>query len=157
MTTIIKTDQQWMQEALALAQKAADQVEVPVGALLVRNNQKIAEAWNQPISRSDPTAHAEILVLRQAGEYLQNYRLSDTTLYVTLEPCPMCAGAMLHARIKRLVFGAFDPKTGAAGSACQLFHGAHINHRIDVFGGVLSESCSLLIKTFFQKKRKTEN
>ncbi len=147
-------DQHWMQEALKLAQKAYTQNEVPIGALLVHNNTIITEAYNQPITLSDPTAHAEILVLRKAGEILNNYRLLDTTLYVTLEPCPMCAGAMIHARIKRLVFGAFDPKTGAAGSACQLFHGKHVNHQIDVFGGILSESCSDLIKNFFQNKRK---
>lgn len=146
-------DQHWMQEAIKLAQKAASQNEVPVGALLVHNNQKIAEAWNQSITLSDPTAHAEILVLRQAGEYLKNYRLLDSTLYVTLEPCPMCAGAMLHARIKRLVFGAFDPKTGAAGTACDLFHGKHVHSSIDVFGGVLSESCAELLTDFFIQKR----
>jgi tRNA(adenine34) deaminase len=143
-----------MQEALKLADKAAHQGEIPVGALLVQDNQKIAEAWNQSITLSDPTAHAEILVLRQAGEKLNNYRLLNTTLYVSLEPCPMCAGAMIHARIKRVVFGAFDPKTGAAGSACQLFHGKHVNHSIDVFGGVLSDTCSEIITAFFKKQRK---
>lgn len=148
-----KSDRHWMQQALALAQKAAEYGEVPVGAVLVKNDQQIAEAWNQPITLSDPSAHAEILAIRKAGEILKNYRLLDTTLYVTLEPCPMCAGALLHARIKRLVFGAFDPKTGAAGSACQLFHGSHVNHKIDVFGGVLSEACSLLIKDFFKSRR----
>lgn len=146
-------DQHWMRFALKSAEKAANQGEVPIGALLVQNNQIITKSWNQPIRLSDPTAHAEILVLRQAGEILKNYRLLDTTLYVTLEPCSMCAGAMLHARIKRLVFGAFDPKTGAAGSACQLFHGNHVNHQIDVFGGVLSEECALLLKDFFKAKR----
>ncbi len=147
-------DQHWMQEALLLAQKAADQNEVPVGALVVYNNEKIAEAWNQPISLSDPTAHAEILALRNAGEYLNNYRLLNTTLYVTLEPCPMCAGAILNARIKRLVFGAFDLRNGACGSACDLFHPQQkIHPTIDVFGGVLSEKCSSIMTKFFKKKR----
>lgn len=149
----ILSDQDWMQEAYILAQKASVQGEVPVGAIIVNNNQKIAEAWNQPIRLSDPTAHAEILVLRKAGEILHNYRLTGTTLYVTLEPCPMCAGAMLHARIQRLVYGAFDPKTGAAGSACQLFHGSHVQHTIDVFGGVLSAQCATLIQDFFKHRR----
>jgi tRNA(adenine34) deaminase len=148
-------DQQWMQEALALAQKAAVQDEVPVGALLVYNNEKIAEGWNQPIALHDPTAHAEILVLRQAGEHLENYRLLNTTLYVTLEPCPMCAGAILNARIKRLVFGAFDARNGAAGSAFDLFHPKQKVHpTIDVFGGVLAQPCSMLMTEFFRKKRK---
>lgn len=147
------SDEHWMEKAIALAQKAALNGEVPIGALLVYNNEKIAENWNQPIALSDPTAHAEILVLREAGRQLQNYRLLDTTLYVTLEPCPMCAGAMIHARVKRLVFGAFDPKTGAAGSACQLFHGSHTNHLIDVFGGVSSETCAGLLQNFFKNRR----
>ncbi len=151
---MIYTDQDWMQEAINLAQKAAKQNEVPIAALLVYKNQKIAEAWNQPITLSDPTAHAEILVLKQAGEILKNYRLLDTTLYVTLEPCPMCAGAMLHARIKRLVFGAFDSKTGAAGSAFNLLHEQKSYPKIDVFGGVLAESCGTLLTDFFKKKRK---
>lgn len=147
-------DQRWMQEAVTLAQKAAEQNEVPVGALLVYNNEKIAEAWNQPITLHDPTAHAEILVLRQAGEYLKNYRLLNTTLYVTLEPCPMCAGAILNARIKRLVFGAFDARNGAAGSACDLFHPQQKVHpAIDVFGGVLAEKCAVIIREFFRQKR----
>ena len=147
------TDQDWMQEAYALAQKAADQGEIPVGAIVVSHHQKIAEAWNQSIILSDPTAHAEILALRKAGEILNNYRLTGTTLYVTLEPCPMCAGAMLHARIQRLVYGAFDSKTGAAGSACQLFHCSHVQHHIDVFGGVLSTQCTTLLQNFFKKRR----
>lgn len=147
-------DQQWMQEAIILAQKAAEENEVPVGALLVYNNEKIAEAWNKPIAFHDPTAHAEILVLRQAGKYLQNYRLLNTTLYVTLEPCPMCAGAILNARIKRLVFGAFDIRNGAAGSTCDLFHPQQKVHpTVDVFGGVLSEECAGLMTEFFKKKR----
>lgn len=147
------TDQYWMQAALALAEKAKQAGEIPVGALLVKDNQLIASGWNQPVTLSDPTAHAEVLVLRQAGQILKNYRLLDTTLYVTLEPCPMCAGSMLHARIKRLVFGAFDPKTGAAGSSCQLFHGHHVNHRIDVFGGVLADDCKTIIQNFFAQQR----
>lgn len=150
---ITHNDAHWMQCALALAEKAAKQGEVPVGALIVHNNTILAQAWNQPIALSDPTAHAEILALRQASALLNNYRLLDTTLYVTLEPCPMCAGAMLHARIKRLVFGAFDSKTGAAGSACQLFRGQHTHHAIDVFGGVLSESCAEIITHFFKDLR----
>lgn len=147
-------DQYWMQQALSLAQKAASEDEVPVGALIVKDNQLISEGWNQPIQKHDPSAHAEMVALRNAGEVLNNYRLTGTTLYVTLEPCSMCVGAMIHARVKRLVFGAYDTKTGAAGSAIDLIHDAIHNHAIDVAGGVLEEESKLLLQDFFKARRK---
>lgn len=147
------TDQYWMQKALQLAQQAEVEDEVPVGALIVKDNQLIAEAWNQPIQSHDPTAHAEIMAMRKAGQVLQNYRLMGATLYVTLEPCSMCVGAMIHARINRLVFGAYDPKTGAAGSAIELIHAAAHNHRIEVTAGVMEEQCREMLQQFFRKKR----
>jgi len=149
------TDERWMQYALNLAEKAALENEVPVGAVLVLPKEgMIAEAWNCPIKLNDPTAHAEILALRQAGHTLKNYRLTEAALYVTLEPCVMCAGAILNARIKRLVFGAFDPKAGAAGTACDTFHGKHVHHQVEIFGGVLSEACQKRLTDFFKDKRK---
>ena len=147
------TDQYWMQKALQLAQQAEVEDEVPVGALIVKDNQLIAEAWNQPIQSHDPTAHAEIMAMRKAGQVLQNYRLMGATLYVTLEPCSMCVGAMIHARINRLVFGAYDPKTGAAGCAIELIHAAAHNHRIEVTAGVMEEQCREMLQQFFRKKR----
>ena len=143
----------WMRKALALAERAASQGEVPVGAILVKDNQLIAEGWNQPIQCRDPSAHAEIQVLRNAGQVLENYRLLDTTLYVTLEPCSMCAGAMVHSRIKQLVFGAYDPKTGAAGSAISLIQSPIHNHGIEVTGGVLEAECSQILQAFFRHRR----
>lgn len=151
----IENDNVWMNHALALAKQAAAQGEVPVGAVLVLDNQLIAEGWNQPISACDPTAHAEILALRAGAETLKNYRLPNTTLYVTLEPCAMCAGAMLHARVQRLVFGAFDPKSGAAGSVLNITQDARLNHRLVCEGGVLAESCGELLRDFFKAKRFT--
>lgn len=146
-------DRQYMREALALAAHAKDRGEVPVGALLVFEGQVIARAANQPISAEDPTAHAEILVLRQGALFLKNYRLLNTTLYVTLEPCAMCAGAMVHARIQRLVFGAFDPKAGAAGSIMNILQDPRLNHRVQVEGGLLAEESALLLRDFFQARR----
>ena len=144
-----------MQHALGLAQRAGDHGEVPVGALLINSkNEVIGEGWNQPISSQDPTAHAEIMALRDAAQHVGNYRLTDTTLYVTLEPCVMCAGAMVHARIKRLVFGAVDPKTGAAGGMFDILQSPKHNHSIELSGGVLSEECAHLLQQFFQEKRK---
>lgn len=146
-------DEYWMQHALLLAKKAEAQNEVPVGALIVKDNELLSEAWNQPIQKHDPSAHAEINALRLAGEKIKNYRLIDATLYVTLEPCSMCVGAMIHARIKRLVFGAYDAKTGAAGSAFELIQSEKHNHQIEVVAGVLQDECRELLQDFFRKKR----
>lgn len=144
----------FMQQALKLADKAEQQGEIPVGAILVDENaQIIAEGWNQSIMLNDPTAHAEIIALRQAGEKQQNYRLTNLTLYVTLEPCPMCAGAILHSRIKRLVFGASDYKTGAIGSRFHLFNDFRMNHLVEIEQGILAEECSQKISLFFQRRR----
>jgi tRNA(adenine34) deaminase len=146
-------DESFMSEALALAESAAAQGEVPVGAVLVVDGKIVAGAANAPISRNDPTAHAEILALRAAGERVGNYRLPGTTLYVTLEPCPMCAAAMVHARVERLVYGAADPKTGAAGSVFDLARDSRLNHRITVTGGVLAEKTARLLQDFFRERR----
>lgn len=143
----------WMTQALSCAKKGEEQGEVPVGAVLVLENQLISQAWNCPIYTKDPTAHAEIQVLRHAGQVLQNYRLVETTLYVTLEPCLMCAGALVHARVKQLIFGAFDPKAGAVQSVFTILDQPQLNHRVHYTGGVLHEPCSQLLKTFFQTKR----
>ncbi len=137
-----------------LAGKAELAGEVPVGALLVRDDAVLAEAWNRPIGDRDPTAHAEILVLRAAAAKLDTYRLPGTTLYVTLEPCAMCAGAMIHARIARLVFGAHDPKSGAAGGVIDVMGCEALNHRVEVAGGVLEESCASALRAFFKARRR---
>lgn len=142
-----------MGRALALAEAAERQGEVPVGAVLVRRGQIIAEGYNRPIQSCDPTAHAEIEALRAAGRLLHNYRFPETTLYVTLEPCVMCMGAIVHARVKRLVYGASDPKRGAAGSILALHRAEFLNHRVDVSGGVLAEECGRLLKAFFERRR----
>lgn len=142
-----------MQHALSLARKAADVDEVPVGAVIVKDDQLIAEGWNHPIQLHDPSAHAEMIALRRAGEALNNYRLLDTTLYVTLEPCVMCVGAMIHARVGRVVFGAWDPKTGAAGSMFNLLQSEKHNHKIEVTGGVLEAQCRDVLQEFFKRKR----
>ncbi|GAB7199501.1 tRNA adenosine(34) deaminase TadA [Dickeya oryzae] len=142
-------DEFWMRHALSLAQRAWDEGEVPVGAVLVQGNQVIGEGWNRPIGRHDPTAHAEIMALQQGGQVLQNYRLLDTTLYITLEPCVMCAGAMIHSRISRLVYGAADAKTGAAGSLVDILRHPGMNHQIAITDGVLAEECSALLSRFF--------
>lgn len=143
-----------MQQALLQARQAEINNEVPVGAVLVFADEIIASAHNETVIRHDPSAHAEMLVLRAAGQRLQNYRLLDTTLYVTLEPCLMCFSAMVHARIGRLVFGAFDPKTGVCGSRFQAKNLDFFNHQFAVEGGVLAEPCSLLLQNFFQQRRK---
>jgi tRNA(adenine34) deaminase len=148
-----KTDQYWMQLALEQAQLAAAAGEVPVGAVLVRDNEIIASGFNQPISGCDPTAHAEVVVLRAASTQLSNYRLPDTTLYVTIEPCTMCVGALVHARIKRLVYGATEPRAGAVVSANKLLEGERFNHRIEVEGGVLAEQCGAILTAFFRDRR----
>ena len=146
-------DRQYMQQAIEQAQLAALAGEVPVGAVLVRDGQIISKAFNKPITNHDPSAHAEMLALRQAAEAEQNYRLPGTTLYVTLEPCTMCAGAMLHARVDRIVYGAPDPKTGAAGSVVDVFASKQINHQTSVNGGIMAEECGQLLKTFFKERR----
>lgn len=146
-------DARYMRRALALAQSAASQNEVPVGAVVVLNGSIIGSGYNEPISRQDPTAHAEIRAIRNAAQALRNYRLSGATLYVTLEPCAMCAGAMMHARIGRVVYGAADPKTGACGSLINLFADQRLNHHAHVQGGVLGEECGLLLKEFFRVRR----
>jgi len=147
------TDADWMQAALVLAGKAAADGEVPVGAVLVQGESLLAEGWNQPIAAHDPTAHAEVMALRAAGQALGNYRLADTTLYVTLEPCLMCVGAIVHARIARLVFGAFDPKSGAVTSCLQGFEAPGLNHRVTSSGGVLADECGKILKEFFRNRR----
>ena len=147
-------DEDWMQYASSLAKKAEQQDEVPVGAILVMDDECIAEGWNKPISSNDPTAHAEIMALRAASEQLQNYRLPGTTLYVTLEPCVMCAGALIHARVARVVFGATDPKAGAAGSVFELLGTDKLNHKIEITCGVMKDECASLLTSFFQRRRK---
>lgn len=146
-------DNIFMAEALRMARLAVEHGEVPVGAVIVRDDQIIARGWNQPITASDPSAHAEIVALRHAAADLKNYRLTDTTLYVTLEPCIMCAGAIIHARIKRLVYGAQDPKTGAAGGVFDIFTSGKVNHVVAVEGGVMAEACGDLLRDFFRLRR----
>ena len=150
------TDEDFMRAALTQAVAAAGQGEVPVGAVIVKDGQIIATGCNAPLARHDPTAHAEIVALREAARVLGNYRLDGCELYVTLEPCAMCAGAMLHARLKRVVFGAFDPKTGAAGSVINLFENAKLNHQTRLLGGVLAEPCSGVLQEFFQQRRSVQ-
>ncbi len=142
-----------MREALAFAREAKAEGEVPVGAVVVKQGAIIGRGRNHPIAAHDPTAHAEIIAIREAARTLGNYRLTDTTLYVTLEPCAMCAGTMLHARIRRLVFGAADPRAGAAGSLCNIVQTPALNHRVDLAGGVLAEQCGELLKVFFSQRR----
>ncbi len=146
-------DQYWMAEALACAKKASDRQEVPVGAVLVYQDEIIGRGSNAAITTVDPTAHAEIMALRAGAKKLGNYRLIDTTLYVTLEPCLMCAGAMIHARIARLVYGAADPRTGAIDSQCHSLEHPFLNHRVASIGGVMAAECGQLLKTFFQLRR----
>jgi tRNA(adenine34) deaminase len=147
------SDIEFMQRALLLAQRAARDGEVPVGALLVLGHDVIGEGWNRPIGSLDPTAHAEIIALREAAQRLRNYRLSAATLYATLEPCAMCMGAVLNARVARVVFGAWDPKAGACGSVIDLPREPRLTHHIDVFGGVCSEESAGLLRQFFASRR----
>ncbi|MEH6909806.1 MAG: tRNA adenosine(34) deaminase TadA [Oceanicoccus sp.] len=159
MSTV--ADHRYMEAALELAQKAGALGEVPVGAVVVLNDEIIGQGFNQPISLSDPTAHAEVMAIRDAAKVLHNYRLPEATLYVTIEPCTMCAGAMVHARIKRVVYGATELKSGVAESNGRLFDSAYLNHHVDVEGGVMAACCSNLISDFFaarrqQKKRKSD-
>ena len=146
-------DSHWMQHALCLAEQAAEQDEVPVGAVVVLNEEAIGEGWNQPISSRDPTAHAEIIALRDAAQRIGNYRLTGATLYVTLEPCLMCAGAMIHARIGRVVFGASDPKRGAVNSTTHAFESQGFNHRVAFTGGVMASACAARLHDFFRARR----
>jgi tRNA(adenine34) deaminase len=147
------SDVDWMRKALELAARAEAEGEVPVGAIVVRDEAVLGEGWNRPIGSHDPTAHAEVLALRAAAGAVGDYRLGGATLYVTLEPCPMCAAAIAHARIARLVFGAWDPRQGAAGSVFNLVAADAMNHRVDAFGGVLSEECGALLRRFFAGRR----
>ena len=147
-------DNKWMAIALEQAIQAAQLGEVPVGAVLVLDGKLIAQTHNQPISNNDPTAHAEIQLLRMAGQNINNYRLPNSTLYVTLEPCMMCLGAMIHARVSRLVFGAYDGKTGVCGSCDDLSTSPCSNHYINITGGVLAEDCKKLLQSFFTLRRK---
>jgi tRNA(adenine34) deaminase len=149
-----RTDVDFMRMALENAAVAQANGEVPVGAVLIRGDDVIATGANRPIASHDPTAHAEIEALRAGGRALGSYRLTDTTLYVTLEPCAMCASAIVHARVRRLVFGAWDPRAGAAGSIVDVFALPALNHRVDIFGGVLMEECSARLKEFFGEKRR---
>lgn len=152
----VSLDETYMQEALQLAREAALQGEVPVGALVVSAGKVVGRGYNQPIGRADPTAHAEVLALREAGRTLGDYRLGGCTLYVTLEPCPMCAAALVHARVARVVFGAWDPRQGACGSAFNLLSAPAMNHRVDGFGGVLSTESGELLREFFAARREAE-
>lgn len=154
MSDIELNHEYWMRYAFRLAQRARDEGEVPVGAVLVLDNRAIGEGWNRPIGYHDPTAHAEIMALRQGGLVLQNYRLLETTLYVTLEPCVMCAGAMVHGRVGQLVFGARDARTGAAGSLIDVLHHPGMNHRVEVIEGILGYECSAMLSDFFRYRRK---
>ena len=147
------SDIEFMRLAIEQAEQAGRAGEVPVGAVLVRGAEVLATGANRPIGSHDPTAHAEIEALRAGGRALGGYRLTDTTLYVTLEPCAMCAAAIVHARVRRLVFGAWDPRAGAAGSIMNLFAQPAFNHRVDAFGGVLMEECAALLKAFFEQRR----
>jgi tRNA(adenine34) deaminase len=146
-------DEKWMQIAIQEATIAESEGEVPVGAILVKDELLISKAHNQPISKNDPTAHAEIQVLRNAGEIQKNYRLVGSTLYVTLEPCAMCLGAMMHARVNRIVFGASDPKSGVCGSSANLISEAFFNHKIVVTSGILEQKCKEVLQSFFKLRR----
>lgn len=143
----------WMEHAISLALRSEQSNEVPVGAVLIAGREIVGEGWNSPISLRDPTAHAEILALRQAARRLGNYRLVDCTLYVTIEPCTMCAGALVHARVKRLVYGAPEKRAGAVVSSARVLNNPKLNHKVEVVSGVLEEQCSRLVKSFFQRKR----
>lgn len=147
------SDELWMEEALRAARRALEAGEVPVGAIVVCNGQIVGRGWNQNITGSDPTAHAEIVALREAGASAGNHRLAECDLFATIEPCPMCAGALVHARIKRLVYGAGDPKAGAVHSVMQVLNHPLLNHKMEVRGGVLAGRCAELLQTFFKNRR----
>ena len=149
----IEAEQVWMQRAMKLAERAQAEGEVPVGAVVVFDNEILGEGWNRPIAARDPSAHAEINALRAAAMHLGNYRLPGSTLYVTLEPCVMCAGAIIHARVARVLYGASDPKSGAAGSAFSILGTDRLNHQVVVTGGVLQQECSSILQNFFRSRR----
>lgn len=151
--TLADTDAVYMMRALELARQAEAAGEVPVGAVIVKDNVIIGEGWNRPISTRDPSAHAEMIAMRAAALTVDNYRLLDTTLYVTLEPCAMCAGAMVHARVRRLVYAATDPRAGAAGSIFNIAQHAALNHRLEVTAGVMAQECSAMLRAFFVSRR----
>src|ERR1700677_5342512 len=153
----MSTDLPHLRAAIAEAQAAEANAEVPVGAVVVHNNQIIGRGQNRVLRDSDPTAHAEIVALREAGLALQNYRLEDCTLYATLEPCAMCAGAILHARISRLVYAASDPKAGACGSVLSVMNHPQLNHKVEVVSGLLAEECGTLLTAFFRKRRQEKS
>jgi len=150
-------DVAFMEQAMAMARQAENSGEVPVGAVLVKENEIIAAGGNCPISTHDPSAHAEMVTLRAAAQQLGNYRLTDTTLYVTLEPCVMCAGAIVHARVQRLIYAATDPKAGAAGSVFDIFASPRVNHQVEVLGGLLADESRSLLQSFFKSRRKARN
>ena len=154
MKVILNDDEKWMELAIKQALKADKAGEVPVGAVIIKDGKLIAQAHNQPISTNDPTAHAEIQLLRAAGRHQKNYRLIGTTIYVTLEPCAMWLGAMMHARIARMVFGTSDPKTGVCGSRADLTTESFFNHEMEISGGVLEKECMKLLQSFFNSRRK---
>jgi tRNA(adenine34) deaminase len=147
------SDSVFMTRALELAREAERAGEVPVGAVIVKDDAIVGEGWNRPISTSDPTAHAEIVAMRAAAQNLGSYRLLDTTLYVTLEPCPMCAGAMVHARVKRLVYAAPDPRAGAAGTIFNIVQHPSLNHRVEFEAGLMAEECGTMLRAFFKGRR----
>jgi len=149
-------DLYWMQYALQLADKAEQSGEIPVGAVLVKDGEMIGEGWNQSIQLNDPSAHAEMIAIRQAAERVGNYRLLDCTLYVTLEPCAMCAGVLVHSRVKRLVFGAKDAKTGAAGSVLDIVRHPVLNHQLEVDGELMAEPCAAKLSDFFKRRREEQ-
>lgn len=153
MSDVLSQDRQWMDRAIMLASQAEALGEVPVGAVIVKDGIVLGEGFNQPISQNDPTAHAEVIALRNAAAAIENYRLVDATLYVTLEPCSMCVGAMVHGRIARLVYGATEPKAGAVESATPLINADWFNHQIEVKGGVLADKCSEQLSRFFKHRR----
>lgn len=148
--------EQFMQEALCLAEQAEQQGEVPVGAVVVYDNKIIGRGYNQPISSHDPTAHAEIMALRDAAKHLQNYRLTDCDLFVTIEPCAMCAGAIVHSRVRKVFFGATEPKAGAVVSTQRFFESSQLNHRVEQVAGVLEEECRAKMQDFFKKRRQSQ-
>jgi tRNA(adenine34) deaminase len=148
------SDEHWMRQALKLAQQAAEQDEVPVGAIIVHKNKIIASAFNQREQLADPTAHAEMIAITQAASHLNSWRLLDCSMFVTLEPCPMCAGAILQSRIPRIVYGALDPKAGAVVSLFQLLNDPRLNHRCETLSGVLADECGKILTEFFDRKRK---
>ncbi|MFC3031450.1 tRNA adenosine(34) deaminase TadA [Pseudoalteromonas fenneropenaei] len=151
--TTQRSDEEWMMQALMLADKAWQQGEIPVGAILVKDDEVLGEGWNQSITLHDPSAHAEMMAIRAAGKALKNYRLVDCTLYVTLEPCSMCAGLLVHSRVKRVVYGASDAKTGSAGSIMNLLQEPKLNHQVEITRGVLAEACGEKLSAFFRERR----